>query len=94
MTDLDDKPFIVRVIKGDKIWNVTIPLASIEECQEYIRYSLERSAAREAERQHRLVDPVCIAESAEILEKLGIEMDQPETPVDYVICRISYEVVQ
>ena len=90
-----DKPFIIRTVTPHGIFNHYVPMASIEECRDFIAYARKTDAERrertEAERKTAEYQQY----ASEVLAMTGFDPRRTdEIPREYVICRISYEVIE
>jgi len=76
-----DKPFIIRTVTPRGIFNHYVPMASIEECRDFIAYARKTTEYQQY--------------ASEVLAATGFDPRKTEEiPREYVICRISYEVIE
>lgn len=94
LTTETEKPFIIRTLVRGRVINQYVPMASIEECRDFIvmiqRHDADRRKRREAEKLTAEYRDY----ARQVLEAVGYDpMTADEPTYEYVICRISYEVV-
>ena len=91
------KPFIVRVKIGENIYNESVPMASIEECREFVAHG-EKTIRENRERElwRREHDAAYREYREQVMERFDYDPfdDSRAKPTSRIICRIHYEVVE
>lgn len=89
-----EKPFIIRTIVGERVFNHYVPMATIDECNDAIEHSKKVRAIERDRRTKERETPEFQESARQIMEQLGHDMMKDrETDVRHVICRIRYEEV-
>lgn len=94
LTTEEEKPFQIRTVARGRVMNQYVPMATIEECREFIallrRHDAERRDRREAEKLTAEYRDY----ARQVLAATGYDpMTADEPAYEYAICRIAYEVV-
>lgn len=94
LTTETEKPFIIRTMVRGRIINQYVPMASIEECRDFIASIQKMNAERRARRDAEKLTAEFRDYARQVLEATGYDpLTADEPHCEYVICRISYEVV-
>lgn len=87
-------PFIIRTIVRGRVINRYVPMASIEECRDFIASARKMDEERRTRRDAEKLTAEYRDYARQVLEATGYDpMTADEPHCEYVICKISYEVV-
>lgn len=94
LTTETERPFIIRTLVRGRVINQYVPMASIEECREFIAMVQRHDADRRTRREAEKLTAEYRDYARQVLEATGYDpMTADEPTYEYVVCRISYEVV-